>query len=978
MLCVLWSRLTEIGCHRQLLTSELWNRQEKKSETDQEVNSKCHLQQPSVPQSVGQDFQASLSDLCGRLEELDYQEDALSALRSLLKKDLEGYQGHGQRVLEKPNRAQDIGAAPHSMHGKSEMELENNTQDKGPQSKAAGVTSHPHEPSSVPTLMVLYQSSDGDEELVWRSHLNRPQTSILSRSTSMKNLVRRFSDQTGPVESPPKNDSPSGLPPPGTRSDLTTSASLDRTVVPDSSRRASEAAGSSLALSATTNGPPGGPVPWITVTPPLPKEQKSSVDAANQAGKTKDGNPACADSGSRADPGLGSPDSPGSEEEVTTPGPARPGPNPKYQLLLNHEQGNGLSAKGPEAHRSGGSLGDSPRLVPWETSRLGAAHYRGSLESLASRDWDNMSDRVGGFESPPRAFQSPYSTSMDYNPSFRMSDFKGGMSPATSELNLYSYNSRSTSPVPNSMGNMTAPRTRFSTFDTLRRRPDVGLNQGYAQQVNNMPMRSATLGAPNKRDYIEEITKQLDAIQKRNQFLEAESVEMEKERTQIRFEMRGLLVNNEDLLRTNTQLTNDGKRMREHMIEMERENQTMGERFRQMEVELKQSRDLMVEANTQEYAFNFLQQSLKNKIQDESLEKQIQHAQSMAEKLWLTERQVEELEVDKETRDKRSSELNNTISRLEEELGDAVLMSSQAGAELNLQQKLRDDVQLRVEELEESLLEKDQELQRVHDIVSRLQGEVSGKLSDKEQTLEEEIQLRERLQLQCKQAERTEKMIDLETDLEEVNDSEQRWASKHKRTLEQTELLQQKVIQEQQLSEQLDSEKNSLERQLRDLRLEVEELQSSRVQEDVISKTEGRLKELENTLRTEERNKFMLSNTISKLERKISELSDQMEEEHRISTEQKDLMTQRIRTLKRQLNEAEEETSRKDAQYRHAQRELSEERETAARLQKQLLDQHLQTKRKETMMMRQTLDNLRLDLSVDDEEPLEGEQLAIV
>lgn len=35
-----------------------------------------------------------------------------------------------------------------------------------------------------------------------------------------------------------------------------------------------------------------------------------------------------------------------------------------------------------------------------------------------------------------------------------------------------------------------------------------------------------------------------------------------------------------------------------------------------------------------------------------------------------------------------------------------------------------------------------------------LRAQVSGKLIDKEQTLEEEIQLRERIQLQCKQAER--------------------------------------------------------------------------------------------------------------------------------------------------------------------------------------------------------------------------------
>lgn len=111
-----------------------------------------------------------------------------------------------------------------------------------------------------------------------------------------------------------------------------------------------------------------------------------------------------------------------------------------------------------------------------------------------------------------------------------------------------------------------------------------------------------------------------------------------------RFEMRGLLVNNEDLLRTNTQLNNEMKRLREQMIEIDRESQARAERIREMEVyervngringradvwrsrcltnscvvqiEVKDARNMMVEANTQEYAFNFLQQSLKNKIQD--------------------------------------------------------------------------------------------------------------------------------------------------------------------------------------------------------------------------------------------------------------------------------------------------------------------------------------------------------------------------
>ncbi|XP_028274093.1 cingulin-like protein 1 isoform X2 [Parambassis ranga] len=762
------------------------------------------------------------------------------------------------------------------------------------------------------------------------------------------------------------------------------------------------------------------PVPIITVVPTISENTQNGgasmqrgtkasritarIDCPVAAIKTQ-----TTDSGrdSVADSGMGSesefdsnkqPDSP-TEEEPSTPKALSTNHNPKYQLFLNNEmRTNGLSGRDADGPGGNGLVTENgPRLSRWETNRLGLNHYRGSLESLASRDGDTMSDRVAITDSPPRTFNSPYAsaTSMDYNPMLRMSEFKiqGGLSPATSELNLYSFNSRSTSPVGVPTPTLISPRPRFSAYDSLvRRRAEV--NNTVAP--THYSMRSTTLGVPNKKNYIEELTKQLNDCQKRNHFLEAESVEMEKERNQIRFEMRGLLVNNEDLLRTNTQLNNELKRMREQMIEMDREKQDIAERMRGMEIEVKEARDMMVEANTQEYAFNFFQQSLKNKIQDaeENLEKQTQHAKTLAEKLWLAERQLEELEVDKDTKHKRTSELNATIIRLEAELGEALQVSTQATVELKLQQKLREDDQLRVEELEESLLEKNQELQKLHALVSRLQGEVSGKLIDKERTLEEEIQLRERLQLQCKQAERTvddltmelhttnqtkddlakqlkqaqEKFIDLESDLEEMHDSEQRWAAKHKRAIEQTEQLQLKLIQEKDLNDHLETEKASLERQLRELRLEVEDLQSSRVQEDVITRTESRVKELENFLRAEERNKTALTNTIAKLERRINELSDQMEEEQRIANEQKDLMTQRIRSLKRQLNEAEEEASRKEAQYRHTQRELAEERETSSRLQRNLLDQHLQNKRKEVLTMRQTLDNLRLDLSVDDED----------
>lgn len=52
----------------------------------------------------------------------------------------------------------------------------------------------------------------------------------------------------------------------------------------------------------------------------------------------------------------------------------------------------------------------------------------------------------------------------------------------------------------------------------------------------------------------------------------------------------------------------------------------------------------------------------------ETLDKQTQYTQTLSEKLWLVERQLEELQIDKDTKEKKSSELNSTILRLETEV----------------------------------------------------------------------------------------------------------------------------------------------------------------------------------------------------------------------------------------------------------------------------------------------------------------------
>ncbi|TSK72055.1 Cingulin-like protein 1 [Bagarius yarrelli] len=753
------------------------------------------------------DLQKCLVDKAAHAAQLQFREQALVALLSMLGENIQRYKEESTKLDHLTEKLSN------GMPGKSQLDSKMATNNKDLcSSENTDILSNGHANVTA--------NNTGEEKKNWKANMRASlmKATNLTRSGDVKNLIHKFSGS-------------------------------------ESGKQIAPNVSSSLQENDETGNSTESKLPAVTVTTPSGRPENVSNGPKTHA-----------QSG-----GLNQENGPTSLESIEEPLTPKVVHSPKYQMFLGAGPiKNGASGPGGPTDTSTSANENLPRsnLSQWK-----------SMESLTMKEWDSGPNKIASVDAPPRVFNSPYATlSLDYKPVGRMSEFKvpERRSPTLSEMNLFTNINRSPSPV----NMMNAPQPRYSAYTTLSRRQ---LQQAPPSQFllrNNLP---------NKRDYIEELTRQLEECQRRNQFLEAESIELEKERTQIRFEMRNLLVNNEDLVRMNTQLQAEMKKMRDRIVELESDNNVMVERFKQIDVELKEAREVMVEANTQEYAFNFLQQSLKNRIQDaeEALEKQTQHVQEVTEKLWLAERNLEEMEIEKENKGKKAAELNSTVERLETELAEALQQASQSSAELSLQQKLRVDAQMRVEELEECVLEKDQELMRLQQIVSRLQGEVSDKLLEKEQSLEDEIQLREKFQLQCKQAERL------------------------------FEQVQVKLIQEKDLNDKLECEKVILERQL---------------------------------------------------ERKINELSEQMEEDHKISNEQKDLMTQRMRSLKRQLNEAEEEASRRETQLRFIQRELAEERESSARLQKQLLDLQLQMKRKESVMMRQTLDNLKLDLSDDEEE----------
>merc|ERR1719186_1295673 len=124
-----------------------------------------------------------------------------------------------------------------------------------------------------------------------------------------------------------------------------------------------------------------------------------------------------------------------------------------------------------------------------------------------------------------------------------------------------------------------------------------------------------------------------------------------------------------------------------------------------------------------------------------------------------------------------------------------------------------------------------------------------------------------------------------------------------------------------------ETSKKSLEAQVKDLTIRLEETESVtiKVTKRNIGKLEGRVRELESQFDDEARRHSDAQKNLRKAERRIKELSFQSEEDkknHERMQELCDKLQQKIKTYKRQIEEAEEIAALNLAKYRKAQGEL--------------------------------------------------------
>ncbi|XP_037130115.1 cingulin [Syngnathus acus] len=386
-------------------------------------------------------------------------------------------------------------------------------------------------------------------------------------------------------------------------------------------------------------------------------------------------------------------------------------------------------------------------------------------------------------------------------------------------------------------------------------------------------------------------------------------------------EVRGLRTELDEAKRKASRLTQEHRELSQRADDAEKEKEALKQNVSHIE-EIRQQQARALEKINKE--FESLTVSSRGEVQ--SLKVQLEEQRERARKEM---HEVQRHGSDAQTELDRSQ---TNLRRLEEEL-------SRQKKELLLACEERDNHQLDKEMLTNRL--------------RHLEGAVeAGKNGLNEKT--REIRILE------------DKLKRFELDLEEERSSTEMLTERVSRSRDQIEQLRAELMQERSAKQDLELDKNSMERHLKELRGRLADMEGQSRSSAGASQLESKIQELEEQLRTEDREKNSLLASQRRLERKLKELNMVMDEERETHTSQKDQLTLKVKALKRQVDEGETELERIDTLRRKAQRDMEEQTELKEALQARVTALETELKRKTTASMRPALDSSALSSDDDD------------
>ncbi|XP_073340953.1 cingulin isoform X1 [Pagrus major] len=386
-------------------------------------------------------------------------------------------------------------------------------------------------------------------------------------------------------------------------------------------------------------------------------------------------------------------------------------------------------------------------------------------------------------------------------------------------------------------------------------------------------------------------------------------------------EVRGLRSELDEAMRKASRLSQEHRGCSQRLEDTEKEKETLKQAINQLE-ETKRQQERALEKLNKEY------ESLTVSSREEAQALRVQ----LEEQRERTRKEMQEAQRHGNDAQSELDRSHINLKRLEEEMS-----------------RQKKELLLAIEERDNHQLDKELLTNRLR----HLEGEIeASKNSYNEKT--REIRILE------------DKLKRLELELEEERSSAEMMTDRVARSRDQIDQLRSELMQERSSKQDLELDKNAMERHLKELRGRVADMEGQSRSSAGVSQLENKIQDLEERLRSEERDKNTVLGSQRRLERKLKELSMTLDEERLAHTEQRDQLSLRVKALKRQVDEGETELERIDGMRRKAQRDMEEQMELKDALQTRVTALETELKRKAQASMRPVLDSSALSSDDDD------------
>uniref|UniRef100_A0A3P8ZWK1 Myosin-9 n=1 Tax=Esox lucius TaxID=8010 RepID=A0A3P8ZWK1_ESOLU len=299
-------------------------------------------------------------------------------------------------------------------------------------------------------------------------------------------------------------------------------------------------------------------------------------------------------------------------------------------------------------------------------------------------------------------------------------------------------------------------------------------------------------------------------------------------------------------------------------------------------------------------------------------------------------KQVQEMELELEDERKQRSVAVAARKKLEldlKELEAAIDMANKNRDEaLKQLKKLQAQMKELLRELEDTRMSRDEIMAQAKENEKKLKSMEADMIQMTEVgqlilTVSNALVAEEKRRLEARISQLEEELEEEQCNTELVND-------RLKRALLQTDQTNVELTAERSTSQRLEGARSQMERQNKELKLKLQELEGTvkSKYKATIAALEAKIAQLEEQVDIETKERQQASKLVRRTEKKLKEVILQVDDERRNTEQykdQSDKLNSRMKQLKRQLEEAEEEAQRANANRRKLQRELEDATESA-------------------------------------------------